>query len=144
MLRKLGFLLLLCLPVGAQAQIFGGNSGANAASTLDYQPGLLTAVLTGKGAYVKVVHTSTVDNIEGSAIAFTCSGNPTATLYECGTDANCGSPTTIGSVTVTGTGVAFDGTVSSSTITAGDYIAWAISGTCASLDIQATAQIHTN
>src|SRR5205823_4255852 len=76
---------------------------------------------------------------------FTCAVNPTVTMYECGTSATCASPTTIGTVTITVAGQAFAGTVSAATITAGDYIGWAVSaGTCTSLDLSATAQIHTN
>lgn len=128
----------------------GGSSGSvtmnsSAENMLSFQPGLITAVTNTKGVYGKIIKSSTVDNIESSAILFTCVGNPTITLYECGTSATCASPTVIGSATVTGSGQVFDGTISSSAITAGDYIAWAISaGTCTSLDISATAQMHSN
>lgn len=121
-----------------------GGSGAE--QTISFQPGLITAVTNTKGVFGKFVKTSTVDNIEGSAVTFTCAGNPTITMYECGTTAACNSsPVTIGSVTVTASGTAVDGTINSATITAGDYVAWAISaGTCTALDIAATAQIHAN
>jgi hypothetical protein len=110
-----------------------------------FQPGLITAVTNTKGVYGKISKAATVDNIEGAAITFTCAGNPTITFYECGTSATCASPTTIGSVTVTAGGQVFDGTVNNAAITAGDYVAWAISaGTCTALDISATAQAHSN
>lgn len=122
------------------------GSGSGAEQTISFQPGLLTAVTNTKGVFGKFVKASTVDNIIASAINFTCVGNPTITLYECGTDANCAtSPVSIGTATVTAAGVAVTGTVSTPAITAGDFIAWAISaGTCTSIDISATAQVHAN
>lgn len=123
----------------------GATLNSNAIYQVSFQPGLITSITNTKSVYAKVSKASTVDNIEGSASAFSCVSNPTITMYECGTDASCASPTTIGSATVTAAGQAFDGTVSSAAITAGDYIAWAISaGTCTSLDISATAQVHSN
>lgn len=122
-----------------------GTVSSNAVYQVGFQPGLLTSVTSTKSVFGKVSKASTVDNIEGSALLFTCVSNPTITMYECGTSSTCATPTTIGSVTVTASGQVFDGTVSSASITAGDYIAWAISaGTCTSLDIAATAQVHSN
>jgi hypothetical protein len=123
-----------------------GFSLQPAYSSLSYQPGLITSIVNTKSVYSKVVKSSTVDNIEGSAQSLTtCTTNPTITMYECGTDATCASPTTIGSTMITATGQAFDGTVSNAAIGAGHYVGWAISaGACASLDIGATAQVHTN
>ncbi len=119
---------------------------SNAVYSLSFQPGLLTAVSTAKSGFAKVSKTSTVDNIEGSAQQFSCVGNPTVTMYECGTSATCSStPVTIGSATVTAAGTVVDGTVSNAAITAGDYVAFAISaGTCATLDIALTAQVHSD
>lgn len=133
----------------AEAQFLGstlGGNGSGAEQTISFQPGLLTAVTNTKGVFGKFVKASTVDNIIASAINFTCVGNPTITLYECGTDANCAtSPVSIGTATVTAAGVAVTGTVSAPAITAGDFVAWAISaGTCTSLDISANAQVHAN
>lgn len=107
--------------------------------------GLLSSVLGAISVYGKVSATSTVDNLIGSALSFTCVANPTITFYECSTSATCATPTTIGTVTVTGTGQAFTGTVSNPAITAGDFVAWAMTaGTCTSLDVSATAQVHAN
>lgn len=120
-------------------------AGSGAEQTISFQPGLLTSATSTKGVFSKFVKASTVDNFEASATLFTCTGNPTVTLYECGTSATCASPTAIASATVTASGQAFDGTITSAAITAGDYVAWAISaGTCASIDISATAQVHAN
>lgn len=126
-----------------------GNStdaaGTQATQTISFQPGLITAVTNTKGVFGKFVKASTVDNIEASAVLFTCAGNPTITLFECGTSSTCASPTTIGTVTVTASGQVFDGSITSAAITAGDYVAWAITaGTCTSLDIAATSQVHSN
>lgn len=119
---------------------------SNATEHMSYQPGLITSVTNTKSVFAKLSKASTVDNLEGSASAFTCVGNPTVTMYECGTSSTCSSsPVTIGTVTVTAAGTVVDGTVSAPAITAGDYVAWAISaGTCTSLDISAVAQVHAN
>lgn len=124
----------------------GSTLNSNAVYQISFQPGLITSITNTKSVFAKVSKASTVDNIEGSAMVFSCVSNPTITMYECGTDPACAtSPTTIGSVTVTSAGTAVDGTVSSAAITAGDYVAFAVSaGTCTSLDISANAQVHSN
>lgn len=124
-----------------------GTITSNAVYQMSFQPGLITSITNTKSVFGKVSKASTVDNIEGSANSFSCVSNPTITMYECGTSTTCSSsPITIGSVTVTSAGTAFDGTVSSSAITAGDYVAFAITaGTCAGgLDISVTSQVHSN
>lgn len=119
--------------------------GSSAELNIDYQPGLITAVASTKSAFSKFVKASTLDNLEVSAAAATCTVNATITLYECGTSTGCATPTAMGSATVVTAGTVVDGTLTSTAITAGDYVAWAISaGTCTSLDIAATAQIHAN
>jgi hypothetical protein len=144
------------LPVTAgnagQVLTSGGGSGSpmtwgsgQPEQTISYQPGLMTTIITTKSAFTKFVNASTVDNIIASTNSLTCATNPTITLYECGTSTTCASPTTIGGVQVTASGTATPATISSSAITAGDYVAWAVSaGTCTSLDIAATAQVHSN
>lgn len=123
----------------------GSTINSNAVYQIPFTPGTLTGITNTISMFGKITKTSTVDNLIGSAFLFSCVSNPTITLYECGTSSTCVSPTTIGSVSITAAGQAFNGTISSSAITAGDYIAWAITaGTCTSLDIQATAQIHSN
>lgn len=125
----------------------GSSSGisSNAAEHVSFQPGLMTAVSNAKSAFYKYSKASTVDNLEASAQQFSCTGNPTITMYECGTSTTCATPTTIGSATVTAAGTVVDGTVSSAAITAGDYVAFAVSaGTCVTLDINMTAQVHSN
>jgi hypothetical protein len=130
---------------GTGIGVTGNTISSNAESTNQFSPGLVAAVVNTKGAFTKWVKASTVDNIEGSASSFTCSGNPTVTFYECGTSTTCATPTTIGSATVTTAGTVVDGSVSSAAIAAGDYTAWAVSaGTCASLDIYGTVQVHSN
>lgn len=122
-----------------------GLGPGSAVEHISYQPGLLTAVNSTKAVFHKFSKAATVDNIEGSAATFSCVSNPTITVYECGTSTTCGTPTTIGSVTVTSAGTVVDGTVSSAAITAGDYVAFAMSaGTCASVDVAATVQVHSN
>lgn len=131
--------------LGAGLNNSSGTLSSNAVSFVTYQPGLLTAVNATIGVNYKFSKANTVDNIVGSAVTFSCIANPTVTMYECGTSTTCTSPTTIGTVTVTAAGTAVAGTVSNAAITAGDYIGWAITaGTCASIDIAATAQVHSN
>lgn len=121
------------------------GAGSQAASFVTYQPGLLTAINATIGVNYKVSKASTVDNIIGSAVTFSCVSNPTVTMYECGSSTTCSGPTTIGTVTVTAAGTLVVGTVSNATIAAGDYIGWAMTaGTCASIDIATTAQLHSN
>ena len=131
---------------GTGISVSAGAINSNAVEHVSYQPGLLTAVNATKAVFHKFSKAATVDNIEGSAATFSCVSNPTITMYECGTSASCSStPTTIGTVTVTSAGTVIDGTVSAPAITAGDYVAFAFTaGTCASIDIAATAQIHSN
>lgn len=112
---------------------------------LSYQPGLLTSVSNTKSVFYNFGYSATVDSIAGSANLLSCVSNPTVTLYECGTDASCAAPTTIGAVTVTAAGTAFTGTVSSAAIGSGHWVAAAVSaGTCTSIDVSATAQVHSN
>jgi trimeric autotransporter adhesin len=130
---------------GTGMNFSGGTANSNAVWQASFQPGLLTAVTNTIGVFGKVSKASTVDNMIASTLLLSCVTNPTVSFYECGTSATCSSPTTIASVQVTATGTATPATISSASITAGDYIGWAISaGTCTSLDISATAQIHSN
>jgi trimeric autotransporter adhesin len=133
------------LGVGAGLSSSGGNIVSNGTDHVSFQPGLVTAVTNGKGAFHKFSKASTVDNLEASANAFTCATNPTITMFECGTSTTCATPTTIGTATVTAASTVVDGTISSAAITAGDYVAFAITaGVCTSLDITMTAQTHQN
>lgn len=123
----------------------GTTLNSNAVYQMSFQPGLITSITNTISVFSKVSNASTVDNLIGSASSFSCVSNPTITMYECGTSTTCTSPTTIGTVTITAAGTAATGTVSSAAITAGDFVGFAISsGTCTSLDISATAQVHSN
>lgn len=128
---------------GATSSSITGDLSINSVS---YQPGLLTTLNATKAAFYKFSKATTVDNIEGSANTFSCVGNPTVTVFECGTSTTCASsPVTIGTVTLTAAGAVVDGTINSAAITAGDYVAFAeTAGTCASSDIAVTAQTHSN
>jgi hypothetical protein len=123
----------------------GATINSNGVAFVSFQPGLMTAVSGNIAGFHKFSKASTVDNIEGSAQQFSCTVNPTITMYECGTSATCTSPTTIGSATLTATSTRTDGTISSASIAAGDSIAFAITaGTCVTLDASLTAQVHSN
>lgn len=132
--------------VGTGLTFSTGTLSNNAESFLTYERGKFTSVTSAFTSFYKVPKASTVDNIIGSSDGLTCTTNPTITVYECGTSTTCASsPVTIGTVTVTAGGTAFAGTVSSAAITAGDYVAFAITaGACTSLDFSITAGIHAN
>ena len=133
------------LGVGGGLSSSGGNIVSNSVNHISFQPGLMTTVLSAISAFHKFSKASTVNNIEASANSLTCGTNPTVTMYECGTSATCTSPTTIGTVTMTTTGTVVDGTVSSPSITAGDYVAFAITaGVCTALDLSVSAQTTQN
>lgn len=133
---------------GTGISVSGNTLSSNAINNLVFPLGPTTTLtgFTGKFGFYKVGNASTVDNILASSVDFTCSVNPTITFYECGTSTTCASsPTTIGSVTITAAGTVVSGTVSNSSITAGDYVAAAVTaGTCTVLDIEGTMQIHAN
>lgn len=107
---------------------------------------LTSIVASGQYDPVKVVKAGTVENIVATASAFTCTGNPTITLEDCGTAAGaCASPTALGSATVTAANTSVDGTITSATITAGHYLVWeTTAGTCTALNISASAEYRMN
>lgn len=160
MKKLLTLLVCLLLPVTAWAglkssvgttagtgmSVSGNTVTSSAVARLTWQPGTLAAVAATKAGFYKVGPASTVDNIVASASLFTCSVNPTVTVFECGTSTTCAvSPVTIGTATLTAAGTAVPGTVNSSSITAGDYVAFALTaGTCTSLDMSTTVQTHAN
>lgn len=123
-----------------------GHQSSQSIYNIDYQPGLVTSILTTKNAFYKVQYASTLDNIEAYATVFTCVGNPTINIYECGTSKSCSSPTIIGSAVITASGSVVDGTISNNgAINAGDYVAFGFSGgTCVSLNAVITGQIRVN
>jgi hypothetical protein len=91
---------------------------------------------------------ATIDNVEVSTgNATSCSPNPTVAVLECGTSTTCASsPTTIATVSVSGTtGTRASVTVSSSTVTAGDSVAFeTVSGTCTASIFNVTVAYHMN
>jgi hypothetical protein len=115
---------------------------------LSYDTGNVTTASLPFGGFQKVSNASTVDNLDGTTIAYSCSAAPTITLYDCGTSTTCGagSRTAIGTIVFAGSnGTATDGTITHSGIAAGDYVAWATTaGTCTTLNFQVHAQVHTN
>lgn len=120
-------------------------AGSGAEQTISYQPGLLSSVVATPAVFGKFVKASTVDNIIVSALTLTCVTPPTIALLECGSSTTCATPTTIGSVQVVATGTATPATVSSSAIVAGDYVAWEMTaGTCTSVNVSGSSQIHAN
>jgi hypothetical protein len=135
------------IPVGNSSGVYVPTTptGSGAAQTVGFAPGPLTSITATIFGYARIKNASTVDYITGSTFTFTCTGNPTITIYECGTSTTCATPTTIGTVTLTASGTGTAGTVSSSAITAGDYIAGGVTaGTCAALDPAVNVSLHAN
>lgn len=120
-------------------------NGANAnipGFPLSWSSGPETAVVTTKGGFTKLIRPTIIQSLEGSATTFTCTTNPTISLFNCGTSTTCASPVTIGTVTVTAAGTAVDGaiTAANASVPGGNYIAWSTSaGACTVLDIYGTA-----
>lgn len=119
---------------------------SNAIYFINYGRGKETSITNNKGNFTLISKTSTLDNMVFSAETFTCTGNPTVTMWECGTDNTCAtSPTSMATATITASVTAVQGTITNSTVTAGDYVAFSVSGgTCTSLSYDASAQLHVN
>jgi len=115
---------------------------------LSYDTGYITTEVSGAqySGYTKIVTASLIPSLTGSTKAFVCSGgNPVINLVDCGTSFSCASPVTLGTVTVTQTGVIAIGTVPTPSVTAGDFIAWKTSlaaGVCRGLDLSGRATIY--
>jgi hypothetical protein len=115
------------------------------AETIDtYSTGPINSVLTAKVGYTVWNVSSTVDNLATDTLQYTCSGAPTITYYECGTSVTCASPTQIGAITLAASGRVYYNTtgLSATSISAGDFTAWGLSGTCSALQLTAKAQVH--
>jgi|HubBroStandDraft_3_1064219.scaffolds.fasta_scaffold00002_31 hypothetical protein len=109
-----------------------------------YSTGPINSILTPKAGYTVWNVSSTVDNLATDTLQYTCSGAPTITYYECGTSVTCASPIQIGAITLAASGRVYSNTtgLSSTQISAGDYTAWGLSGTCSALQLTAKAQVH--
>jgi len=132
----------------ATLTIGSDTSAANMArGFMSFDTGNLTAL---PGATVlfdcqKVVKAGTLENGVVTAGLFTCAGNPTLKIQDCGASVNaCGSPTTLVSNTPTAAGAA-DATISNATLTAGDYVCMQITaGTCTALDLTVKLEHRIN
>lgn len=127
----------------------GGDTAITAGprAFLSTSTGALSAIVAnGQYSPSKVVKAGTLENIEGTASAFTCTVNPTLTLEDCGTSAGtCASPTALASVTLTTANTITDGSITSATLTAGHYLAWeTTAGTCASVNLSASSEYRMN
>jgi hypothetical protein len=134
--------------LAAAGQGLGADTGAlisNAAVIDIYTEGTVGSITTGKSGFTLWPRAATVENLAFSSNIFTCSVNPTITMYECGTSTICNAPTTIGAVTITAahTVVSFT-SLSSTAIAAGDYTAWDLVGTCTALNPIGKAMVHFN
>ena len=104
-----------------------------------------TAIATAKTGFTLVPRPTTVDTVTASAQSATCSGDPSIVVYECGTSTTCATPTVIARATMTSVaaGTAYPGTLSSTSIGAGHYIAFATNaGTCSASNISVNMVGH--
>jgi hypothetical protein len=137
------------MPQAMPSIALGGDSAATAGARafLNASTGPLTAIIA-NGQYnpAKIVKAGTIENIEGSSSTFTCTGNPTFTLEDCGTSAGtCSSPSVLASVTLTAANTITDGTITSAVLTAGHYVTWeSTAGTCAAINLNASAEYRMN
>ncbi len=115
-------------------------SAANHGAVYGETPSL-TSVTTSALYSPRLLNVSgTLANITALAATFTCSGNPTITLEDCGTSAACGSPAALASVTLTAANTITAGTVTTPALTSGHYLAWNVTaGTCTALQISGSA-----
>lgn len=130
------------LTLGSDSSFSAGPRAVLPAST-----GPLTAITTNaQFGPIKVVQPGTIENIQGTAASFTCTGNPILTLEDCGTSAGtCASPTALGSVTLTAANTITNGSISSATLTAGHYLVWeTTAGTCTALNASSSAEYRMN
>jgi hypothetical protein len=129
--------------------IAGTVSGTQtrAAAYLSYESGWMTNLASANkfARFSKLVATTTIDNLMGSSVGFSCPINPTISLMDCGTSNTCTAGTaTLASVVVTTQAQVAQGTILNSVVTAGDFVAWIVGGNCTNSELNASAQIHQN
>jgi hypothetical protein len=119
------------------------DAGGGAISYIPLTTGPLVAISGTAFGFTKIKNASTLVNVVASALSFTCSGNPTITIYECGTSATCSGGTLMASATLTAAGTAVNPSLSSTAIAAGHYIAADITGgTCTNLNATIVAGVQ--
>ncbi len=136
---------ILKIPALANSAGIGTDSGGNLVSlgshgTIGFATGNLTAVTAGQ-MFSPFYNPAArqISWLGASAPVFTCTGNPTVTLEDCGGSVTCATPTALQSVGMTA-GNTIWGTGSSATLPAGHYIAWEITGgTCSALSVSGSA-----
>lgn len=132
----------------ATITIGSDTSAANMARAfMSFDTGNITAI---PGSTVlfdcqKVVKAGTIENGVGTAGLFTCSGNPTIKIQDCGSTVNaCGSPATLVTAAFTAAG-SIDATVNSAALVAGDYVCAEFSaGTCTVFDASVKLEHRIN
>jgi hypothetical protein len=125
----------------------GSTISSNAMDHLVFAPGQQTAgnLITNKGGFFKFSNAATVDNIELSALQFTCLANPVVMMFNCGTSITCAAAATIGLGTITTVSSVVDATINAgnASIGANTYVAFAFTGgSCTALNAQVAAQTH--
>lgn len=125
-------------PTGA-----AGSTGQSKGGYLSVFSGSLVSISAGTTIAIgKVAVTQLVQNIEAIAtILSLCTSNPVVALQDCTTSA-CSSPTSIGSVTLTGAGVLAETSVASYSLAVGHYWRYTLTaGICTTLSFTASAAV---
>jgi hypothetical protein len=120
---------------------------ASSPSFLNYESGWVANLASANkfARFSQVLRQSTIDNLIGSSVGFSCPTNPTISLMDCGASNACAAaPVTLASVVVTTQALATVGTVVNPVVTAGDFVAWIVGGNCTNSELNASAQIRAN
>jgi hypothetical protein len=136
-------------PVGTFMQQVTLNAFTCASSPafLNYESGWVANLASANkfARFSQVLRQSTIDNLMGSSVGFSCPIAPTISLMDCGTSNTCtAAPVTLASVVVTTQAQVAQGTIINPVVTAGDFVAWIVGGNCTNSELNASAQIHAN
>lgn len=120
---------------------------ASSPSFLNYESGWVANLASANkfARFSQVLRQSTIDNLMGSSVGFSCPIAPTISLMDCGTSNTCtAAPVTLASVVVTTQAQVAQGTIVNPVVTAGDFVAWIVGGNCTNSELNASAQIRAN
>jgi hypothetical protein len=126
--------LLLALAGQWQVSQLNGGTGSSSQSSGGVLYGQISAALPATTQIVNVMQAPkalTAQNLSCASTFATCATKPTWTAYDCGSSTTCASPTTIGTCTVASTGTIVttaQGSLSSTAIASGDYVALEVTG----------------
>lgn len=121
------------------------SSGAGSSQNVALSSGPMTSASTAVFSFSKISRAGNVVSLAFSSAGFTCSVNPVIQVLECGGSTTCIGGTVIGSATLTTGSTVVNGTISSASVGAGDWIAGQIaSGTCSSINPYISVELQQN